>query len=269
MRQQSVGGLPLWQFDIFSDRKDISHFVSGRAGGVSKDSFSSLNLSYNVGDEPENVSQNRRRIAYGFGISPEKFIFPAQTHSTNVRILSDETLQAGLECTDALITSTPGICIAVLAADCVPVLIFDPVEKVVAAVHSGWRGTVGKILLRTIESMQASFQSNFSDLLVGIGPSISRRVYEIGEEVIDAVHTAFPKEADELLERQPEKGKALLDLWKANELILLDHGVPAENIEISNICTLSNREHFFSARAARGGGGRFAAGIMLSSVKIF
>src|SRR5690606_16885878 len=145
-RQIIKDDLPLWQFTQLSGHADVKHFVSGRKGGKSAGDLSSLNLSYGVGDEVENVNSNRRRITEALDISQKDLIIPGQTHSTNVKILSNQVEISGLDCTDALVTDIPNICIAVLAADCVPILIYDPKRKVIAAVHSGWKGTVGKIL---------------------------------------------------------------------------------------------------------------------------
>src|SRR5690606_1452266 len=184
-----------------------------------------------------------------------------QTHSTNVKILSDQVEISGLDCTDALVTDIPNICIAVLAADCAPILIYDPKRKVVAAVHSGWKGTVGKILANTVKSMKDNFHSEYADLLVAIGPSIGPDVYEIGEDVITAAREAYPNDTTRILKPSTKPGKAFFNLWEANRIQLTELNIPTENIEVAKICTLSNSDIFFSARASKGGGGRFGAGI--------
>lgn len=263
MYRKTIGKIPLWQFDQLSAMDHLQHFVSGREGGVSQGEKNSLNLSYQVGDTPMNVDINRQRIAQAMHIPPGCLIFPKQTHSNNVEVVTKNTLDVQ-EQTDGLITDTPGICIAVLAADCVPVLLFDTKNRVVAAVHAGWRGTVGKLLTKTIEVMQEHFHSNPADVKVGIGPSISPQVYEIGEEVIEAIHDAFPGIVSQLLQPLEKKGKALFNLWEANKQQLIQLGVPVVNIEVAGICTYRNSDQFFSARASSIKGGRFGAGIMLT-----
>lgn len=261
MHKRTTGGMSLWQFQQLADAEDIVHFVSGRDGGCSNGDRSSLNLSYGIGDAPENVHQNLHKLAKAIGTSEGTLIFPQQTHSNNVMVVDKATKVESLVASDALITAVPGVCIAVLAADCVPVLVYDPNRKVIAAVHSGWRGTVAKILSNTIGLMQDQFFSEVEQLKICIGPSIGPSVYEVGEEVIEAVHAAFPADVDKLL-RPVIQGKALFNLWEANKRQAVALGVSEDNIEIAAICTYTHHDHFFSARRAFHEG-RFAAGIML------
>jgi len=138
--------------------------------------------------------------------------------------------------------------------------LYDKKNKAIAAVHSGWRGTVARILEKTLLEMKYVFGTKGEDLIAGIGPSVSQESYEVGEEVVNEVHQAFGKDSG-LMIAQPDN-KAKLDLWHANRLQLLMFGVPSSQIEISDLCTVKNNHHFFSAR--KGDSGRFAAGIMLS-----
>jgi YfiH family protein len=161
--------------------------------------------------------------------------------------------------TDALITSERGICIAVMSADCVPVLLYDKKNQAIAAVHSGWRGTVARILEKTLAEMKRTFGTEGKDLVAGIGPSVSQESYEVGEEVVSEVTNAFGSDSS-LMILKPNN-KAQLDLWKANKLQLLAFGVNENSIEISDLCTVKNNNYFFSAR--KGDSGRFAAGIVL------
>jgi YfiH family protein len=186
---------------------------------------------------------------------------PRQVHKTRIVNVTRSTQKDELIDTDALITGEKGICIAVMSADCVPVLLYDRKNHVAAAVHSGWRGTVAKILTKTLHKMNSMFGSEGEDIIAGIGPSVSQDSYEVGEEVVQEVHQAFGQE-NELTAAQPNN-KAKLDLWRANEIQLREFGVPATQIEISDLCTVKNNEHFFSAR--KGDSGRFAAGIVLAA----
>jgi len=194
------------------------------------------------------------------GITPGQLKFARQCHSDHIqaiRTLEDQPGEA-----DAIITALPGAAIAVLVADCVPVLLYDEKRRAVAAVHAGWRGTVKKIVSKTIRRMKEEFNSAPSDILVGIGPSISAERYEVGEEVIEQVKEVFDGGAG-LLKEGKAPGKAYFDLWECNKRQALEEGVPESQIEIAGVCTFSNPRLFFSARKLGPVSGRFAAGIML------
>ncbi|MDO1447934.1 peptidoglycan editing factor PgeF [Rhodocytophaga aerolata] len=262
MIQQTTDSLKLWQFHNLSQHKGIKHFISGRSGGVSEGEIGSLNLSFRAGDTRENVQENRSRLAYALGISPEQLFFPAQTHSIHVKKVEPGTQSASLTDTDALVTNSPGQCICVMSADCVPILLYDPVKEAVGAVHAGWRGTVGKIVTATVQAMQQEFGTKPADLIAGIGPSICPEVYQIGEEVIEAVLQTFGKEAN-LISNQNGEGKGYFNLWEANRIQLLNLGVQPTSIEVAGICTYQQSDQFFSARKSGNRAGRFAAGILI------
>ncbi len=257
MQLISFQNLPLYQFDHFSAISEIKHFVSTRQGGISQGNYSSLNLGYNTQDDPKKVSKNREILAKAMGVS--NLIFPQQTHKNHVQIVTEDNISNDFTDTDALITNQKGICLAVIFADCVPILVFDPVCQVVGAIHAGWRGTVAKIIEKTIEKMQTEFGTNPSDIIAGIGPSISPKAYEVGNEVIEQVEAAFP--TINLVSNQTTE-KGYLNLWEANKQSLLKSGVLEKNIEIAGLCTKKNHETFFSVRHSKETG-RFASGIML------
>jgi polyphenol oxidase len=264
MHLKSKHNVPLWQFESLAYYREVNHFVSGRQGGVSKGALDSFNLSYKVNDVHEHVVENRRRLALAIGVEPNRLVFPTQTHSNNIKRVLANIPQDDLEDTDALITNVPALCIAVMSADCVPVLLYDPVQKAVAAIHAGWRGTVGKILTATVQAMQAQFNTNPANLLVGIGPSICPEVYEVGSEVLHAAQASFGTLAG-LARPASESGKGYFNLWEANRIQLLALGVKQENIEVAGICTYTEHDAFFSARHSGNSAGRFAAGIVLNS----
>jgi polyphenol oxidase len=262
MFKKYINNLPLWQFEIFASETYVKHFITGREGGVTKGEKGSLNLSYNVGDEAENVFHNRTALAKAMGIEEKCLIFPKQVHGNNVVHIKPDNVDTLSEAGDALITSTAGVCLMTTAADCVPILLFDPDKKAIAAVHAGWRGTVSKIVANTLTAMKEKFGSEPQNIKVGIGPSISPEVYEVGEEVVEAVHQVFEDDAAQLLVKSGETGRAKFNLWDANKIQLLRLGVREENIEVAGICTFSNQDEFFSARGSKNSG-RFAAGILL------
>ena len=264
MQQTNIGTLPLWQFDNLGTFPELGHYVSSRAGGVSQGELGTFNLGLRAGDDPERVWANRRRLALAMGVSLDCLVFPSQTHSINVRRVVGPLKPGELADTDALITDAPGLCISVMSADCVPVLLYDPLHRAAAAVHAGWRGTVGKIVARTVMAMKDAFGSNPEDLIVGIGPSICADVYEVGEEVLTAVEDAFG-DTEGLILRRTAEGKGYIDLWEANRRQLLAAGVLPTSIEIAGLCTYLHADQFFSARKSKNQAGRFAAGIVVRS----
>ncbi len=258
MQRNSVNGLNLWHFENLSSISSIKHLVSDRNTAPGKE----FTLSYSSSPDRELVRSNREQIAIALGITPEKLVMPSQVHKTRIVNVTSSTTKDELMETDALITSEPGICIAVMSADCVPILLYDKKNHVCGAVHSGWKGTVARILEKTLREMQKQFGTKGRDVVAGIGPSVSQQSYEVGEEVVNAVRESFSN-TSELLVTLPAN-KAKLNLWNANKMQLEEFGVPASQIEISDLCTVINNQYFFSAR--KGDAGRFAAGILLERI---
>ena len=164
-----------------------------------------------------------------------------------------------------MITNKSGICLNVMAGDCVPLLFYDPVKKVIAVAHAGWRGSLKRIAQLTVEKMKNQYRCEVSNILVGIGPSISQKNYEVD----DKVYIEFEKRFDNLSQiftESDQNGKYYLDIWEANKQQLISAGLSKENIELSNICTFEQNDLFFSAR--KGDKGRFMAGIMLNDMEI-
>lgn len=254
-------------YDLLNKFNEIAHFCTTRQGGVSVGNYTSFNLSPFSGDKQENQQRNLEILSRHAGLNVENIVFPFQTHGTEIRII--DTIFSGkdlpakkefLHGVDALITNDLNICIGVTTADCVPLLFYDPVKQVVAVAHAGWRGTGGKIAEKTLSAMQERFGTQPKDLRVVIGPSISVQVYNVGKDVYDHFEAAgFPVSAI----FKTENEQLYLDLWKANQWLLLNAGVPLEQIEISGICTYTNHENFFSARRLGIQSGRMLSGIML------
>ncbi len=254
-------------FNLLNKYTEIAHFCTSREGGVSVGNYASFNLSPFSGDNLEKISENYKILADKFEIGLDKIIIPYQTHGTEIREIDEtffklnaEQKEAFLNAVDALITELPSICIGVTTADCVPLLFFDPIKKVIAAAHAGWRGTCGKIAEKTIHTLVEKFNCNTSDILVTIGPSISAKVYEVGNELV----TYFENSGFNLSEIIIKKDNSIyLDLWKANQQLLLKNGILQEHIEIAGICTYTLHEEFFSARRLGLKSGRMLSGIML------
>ena len=163
---------------------------------------------------------------------------------------------------DGLVTDVPGLILSTFYADCVPLLFFDPIHRAIGCSHSGWRGTVGEMGRVTVEAMEKYFGSRPEDILAAVGPSICRDCYEVGEEVAEEFENLFSGESGEVLTAKGN-GKYLLDLWKANEKVLLSSGIRREHLAVTDICTCCNSEYLFSHRASRGKRGNIGAFIML------
>ena len=262
----------IFRFQNLSKQDGIDHFVSTRIGGLSRPPYESLNLGFHVGDSPATVLTNRQRLAATIVISLADFTFGKQIHSGTVTIVTEQMRGCGaadydsaVEATDAMVTDVPGLCLTVLTADCVPVLLFDPQKRVVAAVHAGWRGSVKLIARKTVEILKQEFDCKPTDLLAGIGPSIGPCHYEIGPDVISEVEGTFGDIDGYIIKNKSSDGKGYFNLWKANKWQIMEAGIPARNIEVARICTYCNTGMFFSARHAKGKTGRFGTGIMLST----
>ena len=271
MLETRLQSLSTFQFHNLSKQRGIDHFVSTRIGGLSPPPYESLNLGFHVEDNTKTVLQNRELLASNIGIPLSDFTIPKQIHSGTVTIVPKEMrgygaadLDTAVEATDAVVTDVPGLCLTVLAADCVLVLFYDPLKKVIAAVHAGWRGTVKLAAQKTAETLREDFNCNPTDILVGIGPSIGPCHYEVGPEVISQVEDTFGSTDSYIRDETPD-GKGYFNLWEANKRQVIEVGIPAQNIEVAQICTYCNAHLFFSERHQKGRTGRFGAGIMLST----
>ncbi len=247
----------------------VRHGISTRLGGVSEGDLAAMNLSFTRGDDPENVKENYRRIGDAIGILPENMVCSRQTHTTNVRVVTQKDAGKGVvrDCdytdVDGLLTCEPGICLVTFYADCVPLLFVDPVKKVIASSHSGWRGTAARMGRVTVDAMRREFGCRPEDIVAAVGPSICQDCYEVSEDVIQCFRDAFPENVWSRLFYKKENGKYQLDLWKANEQVLLDAGIQEEHLAVTNLCTCCNPQILFSHRASGGKRGNLAAFLAL------
>lgn len=261
--------VPFLQYPILNDIGIVCHGVSTRLGGVSEGIFSSMNLSFTRGDITEHVQENYRRMASVVGVRPEKMVCSQQTHTTNVRIVTAEDAGKGVTRerdytdVDGLVTNVPGICLVTFYADCVPLLFVDPVKRVIASSHSGWRGTVNKIGKVTVETMTGEYGCRPEDIIAAVGPSICQDCYEVSEDVITAFSDAFSENLHKDLFYEKGNGKYQLNLWKANEAVLLEAGIQQKNIAVTNVCTCCNPTLLFSHRASHGKRGNLAVFLAL------
>lgn len=251
---------------------NITAFSTTRAGGVSCGTYASFNANHYCGDNPVHVAQNRRMLCEELGILEKHLIVPHQTHHTRIQNITQEFLelpdserQQLLEDTDAVVTALPKVCVCVSTADCIPVFLYDRQNKVVAAIHAGWRGTCARIVEHTLDYLIEAFGTRPCDVKAVIGPGIGQDAFEVGDEV----YRAFEKEGfsmDEIARLYPAREvpfKWHIDLWKCNQMQLLDKGVISQNIQIAGICTYSQSDKFFSARRLGIRSGRILNGIMM------
>ena len=259
-------------YDILNKFTEIVHFCTDREGGVSVGNYATFNMSPFSGDNPEHFDENKQILSKQLGIDIENLIIPFQTHGNEVREIDETFFKLStneknqyINGVDALFTRLPNICIGVTTADCVPILFFDPVIKIIATAHAGWRGTCSRIAEKTIDSLIEKFNSNPADIRIVIGPSISAKVYEIGKDVINCFEIAG-FDTTNIIEKRGDV--FFLDLWKANKQSLEKIGILPKHIEISGICTLTENDRFFSARQLGIKSGRMLSGIMLKNKPI-
>ena len=236
----------------FEEFDGIRHGFSTRLGGVSTGDCASLSFAYNR--EPEAVvDENFRRFCAANRLPYESLVLTHQTHTTHVATVDDTFAHQGrhrsLRETDGLVTATPNLGLCCFTADCVPVLLVDPVHRVIGAVHSGWRGTVGGIAANAAQKMEA-LGARRETLYAAIGPSIGPCCFEVGPEVQAEFDRAFGTALARVDSGRP--GHTLVDLWQANELVLQAAGLEKSRIFTAKICTFCNNSTFFSHRYTNG-----------------
>jgi YfiH family protein len=238
----------------------IYHAIFTRQGGVSPSPWKSLNFGGSVGDDITRVRQNIERALTVLNVRADRMSQVYQVHSTDI-VIAREPLKPGESPikADGMITQQSGLALLMRFADCVPILLFDPVQRVIGIVHAGWSGTVKKIVHKAVQMMIENYDTSPGDLRAGIGPSIGPDHYQIGKDVLEQVKLSFGNKADQFIINQ--HGNTFFDLWKANEYIL--HGMGVKNIEISGICTGCNMGDWYSHRLESGITGRFGAVIGL------
>lgn len=256
MRRVDQGGPVYYQFEQWVSHPRLAHGVFTRHGGVSKAPWTSLNVGALVGDAPEAVETNARRMFDALGLDSERACTVWQVHGNKViYAIERPTDRKWIDKADAIITDRIGLPLNLRFADCVPILLYDPDRHVIGMAHAGWRGTVGGVVQATIAAMAETFGTNPARLQAGIGPSIGPAHYQVGPEVVEAVQNAFGQ-TEPFISRASD-GSAYLDLWEANRETLKRCGVV--QIEVSRICTAERVDEFYSHRAEQGQTGRFGA----------
>lgn len=262
------GSLCFITFDCLEDSA-LAHAFTTRLGGVSVGDNATMNLSFKTGDNPNNVKQNYKIICDAIGIKPEHLVLSQQTHTANVRVVTKDDIGKGIfkptdfSDVDALVTAEKGVALVTHSADCCLIAFYDKRRKVIAAAHSGWRGTVQLISKATVEVMREKFGCNPKDIYAAIAPSVLSCCYEVDGPVYEAFSGI--KELDLTTTfKDKGNGKYMLDLVAANRQILLHLGIPAENIDATDLCTNCNSEYFHSHRAT---GGRRGVNALIMELK--
>ncbi len=275
--------LPLLKFPALEQTGIVKHGFTTRFGGVSEGMFSTLNLSFTRGDKKESVEENYRRVAQALQVDHERIVCSDQTHTTNVRVVTEADAGKGLiypkdyTDVDGMITNVPGLTLATFFADCVPLYFVDPIHRAIGMSHSGWRGTVGRMGRETLRAMKENYGTEPADVICAVGPSICQDCYEVSADVAEAFAREFPGHEEELLtcaacgeklsleyiRTDGADKKYQLDLWKANEIVLLDAGVLSEHLSVTDICTCCNPDLLFSHRASHGKRGNLGAFLSL------
>lgn len=241
-----------------------AHCFSTRFGGVSQGHLASLNLGVHRGDLRENVLENYRILGEAVGFDPRNTVFTKQIHSDIVERVGEAERGRGLlweveKGCDGLITNVPNVALTVFSADCTPVLLYDPVQRAVGAVHAGWRGTAAQIPARAVERMGQEFGSRPEDIRAAIGPCISQCCFETDADVPEAMFKAFGQEAEQAV--RPQGEKYYVNLKELNAMALRRAGV--QQIDIAEECTACQPERFWSHRRVGNQRGSLAAIIMI------
>ena len=245
---------------------NITAFTTTRnGGGCSIDNYSSMNINPFCGDTIEHISTNKKLLCDLLNIKQESLIMPHQIHGTDITIIDNTSNYSKQFEADALITNIPDTCIGVSTADCVPILIYDKKNKATAAIHAGWRGTLKHIVELTIDKMHSTYNTNGADCNAVIGPWIGVDAFEIGNEVYESFYNA----GFDMTKIAIKKEKYHIDLKECNKLQLMNKGIKQENIHVSNVCTYTEYNKYFSARRLGINSGRLFTGIIIRSETTF
>ena len=262
-------GVPYYTFPALEAVPFVRHGFSTRLGGVSGGIYASMNLSFTRGDDPADVRENFERFCAAVGVQAERVVISAQEHHTVLYNATAAdcgrgiTRERGYTDIDGLLTDEPGVVLCTQYADCVPLLFADPVRRVVAASHAGWKGTAARIGEVTVERMCGDYGCDRKDILAGIAPSIGPCCFEVDEPVAQRFAALPECGSDEGCIREDGGGKFHISLWEVNRRILLSAGLRPEHITVTNLCTRCRPDVFWSHRATGKERGSLAAFIAI------
>ncbi len=254
-------------FPSFEKHDDIIHGFTTRKGGVSKGSFESMNIGFSTGDSDENIKRNIEIMAEKLGINVDDIVETNQSHTNNIKYVTEEHKgrvfgETAFKDVDGIYTDKKNLALMSFHADCTPVFFYDPVKKVIALAHAGWRGTLFNIAGVMVSALVKDFDCDPKDIITAIGPSLCSCCFEVDKDVSDM----FSEQNKEFLKYMEIKGpKYHFNLWEINKYLLMQEGIKEENIEISGICTKCNNDLFFSHRGQGGKRGLLAGILMMKS----
>lgn len=254
MGLEKKGNIQYVTFEHFKHSELVNHCFTTRLGGVSEGCYGDMNLSFTRGEDTNKVKENYRILSDALGFDYDSFVLAHQTHTTNIRVVTEQDIGKGLtkdsdiRDTDALITNLKGVNLTIFGADCVPIFFLDPIKKAIGVSHAGWRGTAEGMAKKTVEKLQDTYGVDPKDLLVGIGPSIGKCCFQVDEPVVSLFQEKLDFAEELIFPDLTEKGKYKIDLWETNKRILMEAGVLEKHIEISEICTMCHLDLFYSHR---------------------
>jgi len=246
------------QLTYYNMGTGVTAFSTTRQGGCSTGNYAAFNINGYCGDDEVHIAANKVALCGLLGIESNRLVMPHQVHDCVVRRI-DGPQQGVIEGVDAVMTDVPQLCIGVSTADCIPVLLYDSTHRAISAVHAGWRGTVLRIVQKAVEAMCHAYGTAPADLQAVIGPGISLDSFEVGDEVYDQFLSAG-------FDMQPisrREAKWHIDLPMCNRLQLMEAGVAADHIQMTNICTYQQYDRYFSARRLGIQSGRIYTGILI------
>ena len=266
---------------IYPLGEGVTAFSSTRQGGYGEGRYGEFNINRYCGDDEESIRRNREALCHLLGVEDDRLLMPHQVHRTEIVVVDEALLRLPveeralrLEGVDALMTDVAGVCIGVSTADCIPVLLYDKKLRAVCAIHAGWRGTVQRIVEKSVQRMAEVYGTQPCDIIAQIGPGIHLESFEVGDEVYDAFAQAgfdmepisrkFPQHDGE----SPSHSTLLpskwhIDLPECNRLQMVKAGVAENKITVSPVCTFEQSDMFFSARRLGINSGRIFTGILL------
>ncbi len=254
-----------FQIPALSETDLVKHCFSTRHGGVSSGIFERLNLGFGRGDRDEHVKENFRILCEALEIKPNHLVFTNQVHDDLVHVVDEKdcgkgmTRESDLLGVDGFITNKKEVALVTFYADCVPLYFLDPVHEVIGLAHAGWRGTVKKIGAKTIQKMTEVFGSRPEELIGAIGPSIGACCFEVSEDVKSEFEKTFEPQILGTIVKSYSASKYMLDLWAANEAIMIEAGMKADRITKTDVCTMCHKNDLFSHRGSNGQRGSMVA----------
>jgi len=264
MIKKKIGNKTFLFFPNLSHYKELTHAISTRDGGVSRGNYHSFNLSFQVGDQQDNVIKNHQTLSHTLGFDLSSLVTCQQIHQDNIALVDENYLKKdcllptnAIPETDALVTDVPGITLMIRCADCAPLLFYDPKTHTVAIAHAGWKGTLEQIGRKTVEVLVNHYHCQPQHILAAIGPSIGPCCYQISSTMANHALKKLPW-AQEYIRASSDDG-LYFNLGQANRKQLKSAGIKDEHLCCAGLCTSCNLDIFFSYRKEKGVTGRFGA----------